>query len=179
MRAKLISVAKSAVVAMHPLPIRTENLGWGGEYIVNTPVLDADLLQSQFCICCYSRVWGKIELHQEQAFLQLSCLLRRGFPPGFAISGRGNVLVGVSYRLFPFSPESCFPAVSYSSNTALESYPFPLFCQDIGFASSTNPSLSETAEGEAVQSRPVRGGCCSGASLVHTVRFFSPKRYCI
>lgn len=39
-------MAKSTDMAMHSLPTRTEKLGQGGEYIVNTPVPHADLLQS-------------------------------------------------------------------------------------------------------------------------------------
>lgn len=65
-----------------------------------------------------SRVLGETKVHQEQVFLHLSWSLQWGFLPGFAISGRGNVSVGLSScRPFPFSPESCSPAISHSSNT--------------------------------------------------------------
>lgn len=67
--------------------------------------------------------------------------------------------------------------------TALGSYPFPLFCQDISFAFSTNPSPLETAEVEA-------GCCCAKQTCqgrllcwcitgAHTVRISSPKRCCV
>lgn len=47
-----------------------------------------------------SRVLGKMDLYREQVFLHLCCLLRWGFLPGFAISGRGDASVGLFLQTF-------------------------------------------------------------------------------
>lgn len=75
-RAKFISVAKSAEMATHPLPTRIENLGQGDKFTENTPVPYAGLLQSQLYFWCHSQECRVKQLHWEQAFLHVLCLLR-------------------------------------------------------------------------------------------------------
>lgn len=75
-RAKWISVEKSAEMATHSLPTGTENLGLGDEFTVDTPVPCAGLLQIQVYIWCCSQECRVKQLHWEQVFLHLFCLLR-------------------------------------------------------------------------------------------------------
>lgn len=179
-QSKLISVTMSTDIVTHPLETRTENLRQGGEYIVNTDVPRAVLLQSQFCVCCCS----------QDCRVKWICTWKRCFsPPVLPAEVRFSARLCHLRQRWCFSgtlltdfSESCLQSYLVQVIiTALGSYPFPLFCQDISFVSSTSPWGSSWKQQRerldaAVQSRPVRGGCSFGALQVHIVRFSSPKR---
>lgn len=72
------------------------------KFTVNIPVPHAGLLESQLYVWYRSQECRVKQLHWEQVFLHLFCLLRGGFHPSFTISGRGCISVGLySYRLSP------------------------------------------------------------------------------
>lgn len=165
-------------MATHFLPTRIEDLGQGDKFTVNTPVPNSSCLQSQLYIWYGSQECRIKQLHWEQAFLHISCLLKWGFLPGFTISGRGHVSVLTD---FPPSLLRADLQLYLLQVSALGSCSISPFWQDISFAFSTNPSPPETVEvvsgccwaKQTCQERKLLCWCITGS---HTV---CPKRYCV